>query len=172
MADMSAIEYKALMGDSAKEGSGGAFMWVILIFLFFLGFSGNGLGGGNTANNLAQVERDVLTSSCNTQKEVLENRYANALQFANMSAQNAQCCCEIKGAVHAEGEATRSLIQSNTIQELRDNLQAAQLTLGNAAQTTAIVNALRPFPTPSYITCSPYTAMNGFGCGGNGCGCN
>lgn len=30
-------------------------------------------------------------------------------------------------------------------------------------------NAVRPFPQPAYITCSPYTSVNGFGCG-NGCG--
>ena len=61
----------------------------------------------------------------------------------------------------------------NTIQELRDNLQAAQLQLGNVSQTQTLINTLRPFPTPSYITCSPYTAVNGYGaygCG-NGCGC-
>ena len=57
----------------------------------------------------------------------------------------------------------------NTIQELRDNLQAAQLQLGNNAQTQTIINAVRPFPSPAYITCSPYTAANGYG--SCGCGC-
>lgn len=175
MDNMSAIEYKALAGDDdGRDGfAGGGFMWVILIFLFFLGFSGNGLGGNRDSNNLAQVERDVLTSSCGTQKEVLESRFTTQMGFANAASQQAQCCCDTKIAIHAEGEATRALIQSNTIQELRDNLQAAQLTLANAAQTTAIVNALRPFPSPAYLTCSPYTAMNGFGNNGcGGCGCN
>ena len=32
------------------------------------------------------------------------------------------------------------------------------------------INAVRPFPQPAYITCSPYTSANGFGCN-NGCGC-
>lgn len=48
-------------------------------------------------------------------------------------------------------------------------LQAAQLQLGNLSQTQNIINAVRPFPQPAYITCSPYTSVNGFGCG-NGCG--
>ena len=60
------------------------------------------------------------------------------------------------------------MITANVMQELRDQLQAAQLQLGNVAQTTNIINAVRPFPQPAYITCSPYTAMNGYGC--NGCG--
>lgn len=39
----------------------------------------------------------------------------------------------------------------------------------NLSQTQNIINAVRPFPQPAYITCSPYTSVNGFGCG-NGCG--
>lgn len=70
---------------------------------------------------------------------------------------------------NAEAEATRALMTANVMQELRDQLQAAQLQLGNLSQTQNIINAVRPFPQPAYITCSPYTSVNGFGCG-NGCG--
>lgn len=47
---------------------------------------------------------------------------------------------------------------ANVMQELRDQLQAAQLQLGNLSQTQNIINAVRPFPQPAYITCSPYTS--------------
>jgi hypothetical protein len=30
--------------------------------------------------------------------------------------------CDVAGAIHAEGEATRALINANTMQELRDKL--------------------------------------------------
>ena len=76
--------------------------------------------------------------------------------------------------IRDRGEATRALITQNTMQELRDQLQAAQLQLGNVVQTNTLISTLRPFPTPAYITCSPYTAANGFGGYGNcgsGCGC-
>lgn len=66
------------------------------------------------------------------------------------------------------------MITANVVQELRDQLQAAQLQLGNLSQTQTIINTVRPFPQPAYITCSPYTAMNGYGYGygcGNACGC-
>lgn len=60
-----------------------------------------------------------------------------------------QNCCDLKTAMHSEGEATRALIQSNTIQDLRDkladksqDLQAAQLTLANASQTQNILSSL------------------------------
>lgn len=151
-------------------GGGSGFLWVILIFLFFLAFSGgNGFGnwGNNTNGSLSQIERDVLTTSCGTQKEVIESRYTTQLGFQGLQAQIAECCCEIKNTVHAEGEATRALITQNTIQELRDNLQAAQLQLGNVSQTQALINTLRPFPVPSYPTCSPYESI--YGCA-RGCG--
>jgi hypothetical protein len=32
------------------------------------------------------------------------------------------CCCEIKQAIHADGEATRALFQADVIQKLRDEL--------------------------------------------------
>lgn len=96
------------------------------------------------------------------------NRNIDAVRY-----ENARNTCDIVNAIKADGDATRALMTQNTIQELRDNLQAAQLQLGNISQTQTIINAVRPFPIPSYITCSPYTAANGYGvCGcGNGCGC-
>lgn len=52
------------------------------------------------------------------------------------------------------------------IDALRTELQSAQFQLGNLSQTNTIINAVRPFPQPAYITCSPYTsASNNCGCG-------
>lgn len=92
------------------------------------------------------------------------NRNIDAVRY-----ENAKNTCDITSAIHAEGEATRALMTANVMQELRDQLQAAQLQLGNVAQTTNIINAVRPFPQPAYITCSPYTAMNGYGCNCGNC---
>lgn len=171
MADMSAIEYKSLMGDGdGGDGfGGGGFLWIILIFLFFLAFSGGGLLGNNgTATGMAQVERDVLTSSCatqqavyntscGTQKEILENRYANALQFANMAAQQAQCCCEIKQAISADGEATRALMTGQIIQGLRDELSDAKTTLSNSNQSQYLLSNLgRFYPYPGVNPCGAF----------------
>lgn len=91
------------------------------------------------------------------------NRNIDAVRY-----ENAKNTCDIITAGNANTQRIIDTMTQSTIQELRDQLQAAQLSLGNAAQTTNIINAVRPFPTPAYITCSPYTAVNGFGCG---CGC-
>lgn len=124
------------------------------------------------------LQRDVLENRfmaqqccCDTQKEILQSRYDAALQAQAMQTQQAQCCCDLKTAIHAEAEATRSLINSNTMQELRDQLQAANLQLGNLNQTQTLINTLRPTPQPAYITCSPYQAANWVNFGNGNCGC-
>ena len=121
------------------------------------------------------LQRDILENRfdaqkccCDTQKEILESRYTTQLGFQAQQAQQAQCCCELKTAIHAEAEATRQLINQNTMQELRDNLQAAQLQLGNLSQTQTLINALRPCPVPAYPSCSPYQVASWTN---NSCGC-
>lgn len=158
----------ALGGEDAGIFGGNGFLWVILIFLFFLAFSGG--FGWDRQEGMTQVERDVLTTSCSTQREVIESKYDTALQMAQLGYQNQLCCCDLKNAIHAEGEQTRALITENTIQSLRDALQSTQAVLNSSAQTQSIVNQLKPFPVPAYITCSPYATSNA--CyGGYGCGC-
>lgn len=152
----------------------------------------------NVSNTACQTQRDVLESRyttqlglqqvqasqqqccCDTQKELLQSRYDSALQAQNIQAQLQNCCCDLRTAIHAEGEATRGLIQNNTIQDLRDrlaerdrDLSAANFQISQVAQTSNIINTVRPFPQPAYITCSPYAASNGYGynCGCNSCGC-
>lgn len=165
LADLRAVMYDR--DDGVFGGNG--FLWIILIFLFFLAFSGgfgNGFGFGGSANGLSQVERDVLTTSCNTQKEILQSRYDSALANQVMQAQMAQCCCDLKTAIHSEGEATRSLIQDNNIQELRDRLNTANNALTIQTITNSVVDQLRPTPIPAYLTCSPYTSYTNYNCGG------
>lgn len=85
--------------------------------------------------------------------------------------------CDIIRAIEKDGDATRALINSNTMQNLRDklaerdrDLQTANFQLSQQAQSANLIGTLRPFPQPAYITCSPYQSANsGYGCG-YGCG--
>lgn len=93
------------------------------------------------------------------------NRNIDAVRY-----EGAQNTCAITNAIHAEGEATRALINANTMQELRDRLEARDrdvmvrdFQLSQLAQTSSLVSELRPCAKPAYITCSPYTTT--FGCG-------
>lgn len=84
--------------------------------------------------------------------------------------------CEITTAIHNEAEATRALITANSMQDLRDklaerdrDLQTANFQLSQQTQNATLINTLRPFPQPAYVTCSPYTTNST--CGIGGCGC-
>lgn len=118
--------------------------------------------------------------------QIAENRYAsqNCCCETNRNidavrSENYKNTCEVVNAIRADGEATRALINSNTMQALRDKitekdqeLQTANFQLSQQAQNATLISTLRPFPQPAYVTCSPYTAANGFGCGLNtGCNC-
>lgn len=79
----------------------------------------------NEKDNLIEIlesRANCNMNACNTQKEILRSNYDTLLGFKDMQAQNDRCCCEIKEAIHADGEATRALIQNNVIQELRDKI--------------------------------------------------
>lgn len=143
----------------------------------------------NVSNTACQTQRDVLENRyttqlgfanaqaqnqaccCETQKEILQNRYDNALQNQTLSSQMSNCCCDLKTAIHAEGEATRNMIQEDKIQQLRDQVYTTNLALNNASLANQIINSVRPTPTPAYLTCSPYFAYN-MNYGGCGCGNN
>ena len=123
-------------------------------------------GFNSVVQNINQARFDSQQCCCET------NRNIDAVRY-----ENAKNTCDIVNAIKADGDATRALMTQNTIQELRDQLQAAQLQLGNISQTQTLIDQLRPCARPAYITCSPYQAVgypfagNGFGCN-NGCGCS
>lgn len=130
----------------------------------------------NVSNTACQTQKEVLENrfncsqnACNTQKEILESRYTTQLGFQNAQANLSNCCCDLKTAIHAEGEATRSMIQSDKIEQLRDQVYASNLALNNANLANTVINSVRPFPIPSYTVTSPYVGLyNPY----NGCGCN
>ena len=95
------------------------------------------------------------------------NRNIDAVRY-----EGAQNTCAITNAIHAEGEATRALINANMMQELRDKLEARDrdvlvrdFQLSQQAQSAALLGELRPVSKPAYITCSPYAATNYGVCG-------
>ncbi len=154
----------------------------------------NGLCDGFYAQNTTMLQgfnglgRDVLENRFNLGAAIAENRFAaqqccceTNRNIDSVRAENYKNTCEITTAIHAEGEATRALINANTMQNLRDkladrdrDLQTANFQLSHQAQSANLINILRPFPQPAYVTCSPYESARGhnaYGYGGCGCGC-
>ena len=131
-------------------------------------------------NGFNGIQRDLCTGFNAVNNGIAENRFAaqqccceTNRNIDNVRFENAKNTCDITSAIHAEGEATRALIQANTVQELRDRLEArdrdlltANFQLSQQAQNATLINAIKPCPIPAYITCSPYaTATPTTGCG-------
>lgn len=160
-------------GNNTDFGFGG--IWGVIMLLIVAGLFGNGfgLGGGNAAGvseefldnrlmardvfntndnvltSACQTQRDVLdskyanqVSDCNLSKEILQNRYDNSLQTQTLSAQMNECCCATKQLIIEENQKTRDLIQNNYIEGLRTALSDAKAEISNRDQTSAILNTM------------------------------
>lgn len=148
----------------------------------------NGLCDGFYATNTNllqgqnQLQRDLCQGFSAVNAGISENRFA-AQQCCcetnrNIDAvryENAKNTCEIVRAIEKDGDATRALINANTMQALRDKivakdqeLQTVNFQLSQQAQSASLIEALRPCAKPAYITCSPYFAQSAYG---YGCGC-
>jgi hypothetical protein len=141
-------------------------------------------GFARTNDNLCDVRQAVYNTGAGISNQVLENRYAgqlsacqtqrdiltqtnelntNLLTTALQSqAKMDECCCQIKTAIREDGEATRALITSNTIQDLREQLNDAKNTITANGIGSTIINSVRPYPVPAYAVSSPYVGLNGF----------
>ena len=135
------------------------------------GVNANMCQGFNSVNSgIADLGYRTQNCCCET------NRIIDAVRY-----EAAKNTCDIATAIHAEGEATRALINANTVQDLRDRLEArdrdllpANFQLSQQAQSANLIDVLRPVSKPAYITCSPYQSINygcGWGQGYNVCGC-
>lgn len=95
----------------------------------------NGLADGFYAQNTTMLQgfnntqRDIMQTGFQLNTGLLENRFATQQGFCetnrnidSVKFEGAQNTCQIINAIHADGEATRALITTNVMQELRDRL--------------------------------------------------
>lgn len=184
--------------DETKSGIG---WWgiVILIFLLFLFMSGNGFGGGfgfgnrfgwgngtgfgpfGWGNLAGDFGFQNYRATCDAEKTEMQN-------FSDIQHQIATTSAATQASIYADGNATRAMINEQTIQDLRDRLNDAQrdnLMLTNqlfvkdsiapiTAQLTAIQNNMlvRPNVTGVGAVCPSAGILNGLGINSlGGCGC-
>lgn len=149
----------------------------------------NGLCDGFYAQNTTMLQGFNSVGS-----QIAENRFASQ-----------QCCCETNRNIdNVRYEASKNTCDITTnatanTQKILDKLcnmemnakdqkiadltalsQSQSFQLSQLAQTANVINTLRPFPQPAYITCSPYESADpygygygrgrGYGFGGCGCG--
>lgn len=106
----------------------------------------------------------------------------------DLSRQLADCCCTTQRAidgvnfnlskgfcdvVRAGQDNTQRILDfltSDQIAKLRAENTVLTNQLSQNAQTSTIINTLRPVAQPAYITCSPFESAYGYN-RGNSCGC-
>lgn len=180
------LVWLALLGNGGifgNRGSDAATQGAITRSDLFEGFNNQDVNGqlrgitSGLCDGFYAVNSGMLNGFYGLQGALAENRFASQSCCCetnrNIDAvryEAAKNTCDIATAIHAEGEATRALINANTIQELRDRLETRDrevmvrdFQLSQQAQNAYLLNEIRPCAKPAYITCSPYTA-SGF-CG-------
>ena len=101
---------------------------------------GNGLCtlGYEMQGNIGQLGREVALAQAGTNTAIMQTGNSiqgqiaqcccdNRLATANLSAQMDRQTCDITTAIHAEGEATRALMQANELQALRDKVASLEM---------------------------------------------
>lgn len=183
-----------------EETRSGISSWgiVIVVFLLFLfarqgglgGFFGNGFGfngfggfngGWNPWGNLAgDFGFQNYRATCDAEKTEMQN-------FSDIQHQIATTSAATQASIYADGNATRAMINEQTIQDLRDRLNDAQrdnLVLQNqifvkdqlaplTAQLNTIQNNMltRPNVTGIGAVCPTSAIINGLGINSlGGCG--
>lgn len=183
------LVWLALLGNGGMFGNRGdaAVQGAITRSDLFEGFNNQDVNGqlrgitNGICDGFYAISSGLKDGFYGVQGALAENRFAQQhcccetnRNIDSVRFENAQNTCAITNAIHAEGEATRALINANTMQDLRDKLEARDrdilardFQLSQLSQTASLVNELRPCAKPAYITCSPYTTAS-FGCGSCG----
>ena len=195
--DYSLSDIAAMNGNESNAMWNNPFIY--LVWLAVLGRGGIFGGAGDAATQGALTRSDLFEGFNNQDVNgqlrgitngICDGFYATRQGISDLGFAMKDCCCttnrnidavryeaakntcDITSAIHAEGEATRALINANTVQELRDRLEArdrdlmtANFQLSQQAQNAYLINEIRPCARPAYITCSPYTTASFCGCG-------
>ena len=130
-------------------------------------------------NRLAVCQQtNTIQSAINTVNTGMERGFSETnYAFAEQTCQLKSEINALKQYVSDQFCALKERESQREIQNLRDQVQAFQLSASQQAQTANLVAQLRPCPAPAYVVPNPFGRHcnnnpynNGCGCG-NGCGC-
>lgn len=141
----------------------------------FNGVNTNVLQQANASNVLA------LQNTASISQQLDNNRFAGMQDACDIRAtvianqtEGFKNTCSILDAIRDDGEKTRAVLVANKVADLEEKLaearragQTTEIENSQLAQTSAIINAIRPYPVPAYQTLSPYMsnyyAQGGYG---------
>lgn len=111
------------------------------------------------------VNQNINQSAAATQAGFAEvSRSLDALKY-----EGAKNTADIIAASTANAQRIADMMTANTIQDLRERLQASNFALSQCQQNSFLTNVLRPYAVPAYLTASPYAGLAGV-CSSNTCG--
>lgn len=147
-------------------------------------------GFSDQATNTCNLRSDVLTGNMGIQNAILDSKYASALSDANIQrdilmqtnelnnnlnvqslnqlAKQDECCCTLRAEGLANTQKILDVLNQNTIDDLRSQVNDLKNTITANGIGTSIVNQVRPYPIPAYPVSSPYVGLYNGGFYGNG----
>ena len=151
----------------------------------FTGVNSNLFNGfARTNDNLCDVRQAVLTGDMGLNSSILENRYAGQLSACQTQrdiltqtnelntnllttalqnqAKMDECCCQIRQEGISNTQKILDALSQNVIDDLRSQVNDLKNTITSTAVSNNVINAVRPYPIPSYAVSSPYVGINGF----------
>ena len=164
------------------QNFGGMWVWLIILILFLFNWNWfGGFGGGNNAawllnwmnnNNNHDNTVDIINNNTQWQQQLTAQQ-----NLANQTNLITQWFCNtnnnIEKAILAGQQNTAAIIASSAANvqkvldklceqetdRLRTALAEQRVIANNAAQTTELINALRPTSVPAWLVNSPYTSI-------------
>lgn len=139
--------------------------------------------GYQALQNTNAIQTQLSDCCCTTQQNIERNTNQGILNTNAIQQQISSCCCDLEKAnmqnrfdaqayncntlqaIDKVGDRIIDYMANEKAQALRDENQALRLAASQSAQNQYIINALRPYPTPSFTVAPPYQFA---GCG---CGC-
>lgn len=129
--------------------------------------------GFETRSAINDLSAQLAQCCCESKTSILENRYLDAQNTCAIQNAIATSTRDIVDGQRASTDAILGFLTNEKISSLQAQNASLAAQLSQNAQTTQIINTLRPVAMPAYITCSPYESAFGRTQVGYGCsGCN
>ena len=184
----------ALLFGNGNFGWGGNNGWNNVATTDYISseFTQRDINGGfqNTNNLISNGFSDIATNICGVKSDILENRYAAQLSACNTQrdilqqtnelntnllttalqsqAKMDECCCDLRAQGIENTQKILDVLNQNTIDDLRSQVNDLKNTITANGIGTSIVNQVRPYPIPAYPVSSPYVGLYNGGFYGNG----
>lgn len=115
--------------------------------------------GDSLQRAVDNVRYSVSENTCGINRNIDAVRYQMAddtCKITTTDTANTQKVLDAICQLRSEAKDREIQQRDSTIEQLRFDLQAAQLNIGNIRQTSEVIGQLRPYPIPAYPVTSPY----------------